>query len=410
MIYPSDEAGYARGGTLRAGTGGGGRPRASAVSLVLVAVMSVFGFAHSLPAQEGDAATGEEHRVRPGDTLWDLADRYLQDPFAWEELYRVNREFVPDPDRIFPGQLLRIPTSLAVASRENAPGTVAASDTAAEIDAPAGEPRVAGAGEEPAAQASSFQGPTVFDEAASDGGVTTSLSVEAVEPSPLVSPSDVYRAPWMGPRRLEPDASVARVLRGGTLGLELPPTVAATDRVVLALEAPGVEVGSRLQALRSGLTFGEDGRIYHPVGLIEVTGIEGDSARATVDVLYGRFEVGTPLVAVPDLPDPRAVRTVPAEDSLVTRVTALERDDHLVVGESMVFLEVSDPASIRQGEEFALYPPEVSEPAVRHPEDRAGVVRVVRVTTRGATARVVQLNDVGAGVGSPAVRIRRPAQ
>lgn len=394
MIYPSDEAGSPRGGVLRSGTGGGGGPRCSAVSLVLVAVMSVFGLAHPLPAQEGDAATGEEHRVRPGDTLWDLADRYLQDPFAWEELYRVNRGLVSEPDRIFPGQLLRIPTSLAVT----------------ETDAPAGERRMADAGQEPAAQASPFQGPTVFDVAASDGGVTTSLSVEAAEPSPLVSRSDVYRAPWMGPRRLEPDASVARVLRGGTLGLDLPPTVAATDRVVLALEASDVEVGSRLQALRSGQTFGEDGRIYHPVGLVEITSIEGDSARATVDVLYGRFEVGTPLVVAPDLPDRSAVRTVPAEDSLVTRVTALEREDHLVVGESMVFLEVSDPASIRPGEEFALYPPEVSEPAVRHPEDRAGVVRVVRVTTRGATARVVQLNDVGAGVGSPAVRIRRPAQ
>lgn len=379
MIYPSDEAGSA------------------VLSLTLVAVVSIFGPAHPLPAQEGDAATGEEHRVRPGDTLWDLADRYLQDPFAWEELYRVNRELVPEPDRIFPGQLLRIPTSLA----------------AAETDAPEEERRRADAGEAQAAQsaqASPFEGLTVFDEAASDGGVTTSLRVEAAEPSPLVSRSDVYRAPWMGPRRLEPDASVTRVLRGVSLGLDLPPTVAATDRVVLALEAPDVEVGSRLQALRSGETFGEDGRIYHPVGLVEITSIEGDSARATVDVLYGRFAVGAPLVTTPDLPDRSAVKTVPAEDSLVTRVTALEREDHLVVGESMVFLEVSDPASIRPGEEFALYPPEVNEPAVRHPEDRAGLVRVVRVTARGATARVVQLHDVGADVGSPAVRIRRPAQ
>lgn len=376
MTYPSDEAGSA------------------ALSLALVAVVSVFGLAQPLPAQEEDAAAGEEHRVRAGDTLWDLADRYLQDPFAWEELYRANRGLVPEPDRIFPGQLLRIPIS----------------DTAAETDAPAGERRTADAGEEPAAQASPFQGPTVFDEARSDGGVTTSLSVQAVETSPLVSRSDVHRAPWIGPRRLEPEASVARVLRGGTLGLELPPTVAATDRVVLALQAPDVEVGARLQALRPGRSFGEDGRIYHPVGLVEVTIIEGDSARATVDVLYGRFEVGAPLVTAPDLPDRGAVRTVPAEDSLVTRVTALEREDHLVVGESMVFLQVSDPASIRPGEEFALYPPEDSEPAVRHPEDRAGVVRVVRVTTRGATARVVRLRDAGAGVGSPAVRIRRPAQ
>lgn len=394
MIYPSEVAGSPRGGTLRAGAAGGGRPGVAALSLALVAVVSVVGLARPLPAQEEDVA-GEEHRVRPGDTLWDLADRYLQDPFAWEELYRVNRALVPEPDRIFPGQLLRIPTSLAVTSGEGAPRTAAASDTVAE---------------EQAAQANPFQGPTVFDEASSDGGVTTSLSVQAVESSPLVSPSDVQRAPWLGPRRLEPDASVARVLRGSALGLELPPTVAATDRVVLALGDSDVAVGTRLQAIESGRTFGEDGRIYHPVGLVEITGIEGDSARAAVDVLYGRFEVGAPLVVAPELPDRSEVRTVPAEDSLVTRVTAIEHEDHLVVGETMLFLEVADSGSIRPGEEFALYPPEVAEPTVRHFEDRAGVVRVVRVTTRGATARVVKLRDVGAGLGSPAVRIRRPAQ
>lgn len=410
MIYPSDEADSPRGGTLREAAGGGSRPGAAALSVALVAVMSVFGLARPLPAQEEDV-TGEEHRVRPGDTLWDLADRYLQDPFAWEALYRANRELVLEPDRIFPGQLLRIPASLAVTPGEDAPRAAAASDTAAETDVPAGERRRADArGEEPAAQANPFQGPTVFDEVRSDGGVTTSLSVQAAEPSPLVSPSDVHRAPWMGPRRLEPDASVARVLRSSALGLELPPTVGATDRVVLALGASDVEVGSRLQAIRPGRTFGEEGRIYHPVGLVEITGIEGDSARAAVDALYGRFEVGAPLVAAPDLPDRSEVRTVPSEEPLVTRVTAIEREDHLVVGESMVFLEVADPASIRPGEEFALYPPEVAEPAVRHFEDRTGVARVVRVTPRGATARVVKLRDVGAGVGSPAVRIRRPAQ
>lgn len=44
--------------------------------------------------------------VRPGDTLWDLAD---QTP-AWHRLYTLNRDVIgPDPDLIRPGQRLRLP-------------------------------------------------------------------------------------------------------------------------------------------------------------------------------------------------------------------------------------------------------------------------------------------------------------
>lgn len=57
--------------------------------------------------------------VRPGDTLWALAERELgptaspaQVDRRWRELYRLNRSVVgPDPDLIRPGQRLRLPPS-----------------------------------------------------------------------------------------------------------------------------------------------------------------------------------------------------------------------------------------------------------------------------------------------------------
>lgn len=46
------------------------------------------------------------HIVVEGDTLWDIAARYLGDPFRYPELAKLSR--INDPDLIYPGDLIRI--------------------------------------------------------------------------------------------------------------------------------------------------------------------------------------------------------------------------------------------------------------------------------------------------------------
>lgn len=50
------------------------------------------------------------HTVVRGDTLWDLARSNYADPQRWKDIYAANRSVIgPDPNRIFPGQVLTIP-------------------------------------------------------------------------------------------------------------------------------------------------------------------------------------------------------------------------------------------------------------------------------------------------------------
>jgi nucleoid-associated protein YgaU len=46
------------------------------------------------------------HRVIPGDTLWDIAARYLDDPFQYPELARLSQ--ISNPDLIYPGDIIHI--------------------------------------------------------------------------------------------------------------------------------------------------------------------------------------------------------------------------------------------------------------------------------------------------------------
>jgi nucleoid-associated protein YgaU len=61
-------------------------------------------------AAEAAAVPEEQYYViEKGDTLWAIAKKFLGEGNRWSELFEANKEVILDPDKIFPGQKIRIP-------------------------------------------------------------------------------------------------------------------------------------------------------------------------------------------------------------------------------------------------------------------------------------------------------------
>lgn len=76
---------------------------------VILAVGNVEGVAAVEENISGGDGDGTFHTVEKGDTLWAISAKTLGNGARYEEIFEANKPMLTHPDKIYPGQMLRIP-------------------------------------------------------------------------------------------------------------------------------------------------------------------------------------------------------------------------------------------------------------------------------------------------------------
>jgi hypothetical protein len=336
----------------------------------------------SAAAQQAAAPQQREHVVRRGDTLWDLARAYLNNPFQWRLIYEANRGVVEDPHWIYPAERLIIPPLLQQPA--------------------AGEP----AGYQPVAAAEPWTAEASAPAAAAQEQQPTVISTVDLR-RPVVSTGEYLRLPWLS---LQADALLTGRIHGKADPAAADDRMASAlypnTRVHFAMTAGTVAVGDSLLVVRRGRRVGVSGTVVEPLAILRVESTAGaGTGTARIVSQFGDTRVGDAVMGmttVPAMPEPGVVAQ-PVEVGVEGQLLEFLVPQPLYGTTDLAFLSVGGSHGVGIGDEFAVYVPAANG----MPAEQVAVVRVVRAGDLTSTARVLSVNSVAVRAGLPVRLIRK---
>jgi LysM repeat protein len=366
------------------------RLRWSLTALLLTSVAA----APALEAQAAHADSGT-HTVKRGDTLWDIAKAYLGDAYLWPEIYRLNTDQIEDPHWIYPGEALRLPgQTQAVAT-----GTPSTPSTSSVPSLPHQAPSR-----------------TVFSSAPL---LSARSSLEASVVPARVPFGDVLRAPYLD--RDKGPVGTGRIMFGADIpGIDRPRSTSnfqLKDRVLMVPPAGSVSAErEQFLAYELGSSIEGVGSVVVPIALLRVVREprNGEAATAEVVQLYGQLDAGDRIIPLDTAG--AGVKAVPVAvagtGGRVGTIRAIEHPAILPSVGSYILFDLSAKDGMRIGDEVEVFRPRDAQkgsegPAI--PEVAIATAQVVKVTSFGATARIISQRQPAIRVGeSVRVTARMP--
>jgi len=301
-----------------------------------------------------------------GDTLWDLAHKYLQNPFLWPQIWDKNR-YITDAHWIYPGDPLIMPQINLVAGQAGQGGVTG---TAEEGAGAGGEGQgVAGAGEE--------GNPLV--------AVTEEDTLRCAHY--IVGDTEDESLLVVGSEKGSTQIALAKndilyLNKGSNEGLK------AGDAYLLHHES------YKVKHPRSGKTIGTK---VETTGWGHVILVENSSSTIIVDQACSDIHAGDYLTPFEKPTVPMIARRVPA-DRLTPHTDKTHgflvdiADDAMIGGTGhMVSLDLGSNDGLAPGNVLSVF--RIEYPSVPTPRNVIGEVTVVAVRDRTCTAKVTFSND-----------------
>ena len=331
-----------------------------------------------------DTTKEVKHVVKKGDTLWDLANFYLKDPFRWPEIFRRNTDVVENPHWIYPGEIIRIwGTEVRTEALAHADSS---GEVVSHIVTRPAPPQPSGGGR-------------------SDMTVFASPMSRAAA---AMATGDVIGRPRAGGvRRGELEAAPYADRDGGPRG---------AGRLVASVDRPGIKTSiiqsryqlnddlyldlPRGQAAHLGDTFmsyvlgpdlGDNGQLVVPTGILRIEALTpGQRPVARIIRQFGAIKLDQSIIGAPDISLPTG-----ALSSVVGgprgRVIYVHDEPVLPSIGHYVVISPNAKSGIQVGDEITFIDNstgrEDENPA---PPVIAGTAQVVRVTPYGSTAIIVK--------------------
>ncbi len=340
------------------------------------------------PEQQG------KYEIRQGDTLWDIANAFYRDPFLWPLIWKSNPS-INDPDLIYPGTALVIPSLAPVERAMSAPEEAApVQEKVVETPAAPTEAAATAPPEETAV-------PSLFRQKAvesAEPAVTTpgsKLILPEAAATPIIDKYAMLGAGFISEESSKDflQGPVEDPSRRGEVGNIL----AADQQVYIVVRSrEAVNVGDRflifeeVHKVRHPITRHDYGKLYKVNGVAKVTGTKEDglyTARITLS-----FDVAMKGNLLTPYEEPTLI--YPSKQKQAKNLTGyiLEVTDRRSInGQSdIVYLDKGKEDGVDPGDRFIVMSEPNPSTGVRH---QIGEVQVIIVKARTATAIVQKSID-----------------
>ena len=331
-----------------------------------------------------DTTKEVKHVVKKGDTLWDLAQFYLKNPFRWPEIFRRNTDVVENPHWIYPGEVIRI------WGTEVKTTALAHADSAGEVVShviarPAPDQPTTGDGRDL----------TVFASPLSQAAAAAAATSEAVgrSRSGSVRRGEIEAAPYAdrdgGPKGA--GRIVASIDRPGIKTSIVRSRYQLNDALYVDLPRGLVpRIGDTYMSYVMGGDLGDFGEVVVPTGILRIESLpSGQGPVARIIRQFGEIELDQRLIQAPSVPFPSGT-IAPVSGGPRGRVIYVHDDPVLPSIGHYVLVSLNAASGVRVGDQIALIDDAVgANDQTAAPAVVAGMAQVVRVTSFATTVIII---------------------